>query len=239
MSASLVLIPSELHPQAPICLPEYALQEVFQLQYFFAENIRTARRFLRKINFPKPIADLQFFEYHKDTPWQDLEPALALLKQGHALGLLSEAGCPGIADPGAKLVAYCHQQNIEVKPLIGPSSLVLGLMAWGLNGQAFAFNGYLPIDKAARQKKLRLLEQRSKTEAQTQIFIETPYRNQQLFQDMLQTLHKTTQLGLAWELNGPEQNILSRTIAQWQQSPPPDLHKKPCVFGFLAQTSPS
>ena len=186
----LYLIPTTLGDNAPMeVLPITVKQTIEFCNFFIVENEKTARRFIKKICPEKSQPDLNLFVLNKFTSVEEISHYLNPCKAGENIGIISEAGCPGIADPGAEIVALAHQQNIEVIPLVGPSSILLSVMASGLNGQSFAFNGYLPIDKNERKNTLKRLERRAKEEKQTQVFIETPFRNEALFQEMLQTTH--------------------------------------------------
>lgn len=231
----LYLIPSGMGDQAELGLPAYALAPLQTIQHYVAENPKTARHFLKTLQLPIPLQQMQFSELSKHTAAQDLPQLLQPALEGHDLGLLSEAGCPGVADPGADLVRLAHQKGIEVRPLVGPSAILLALMASGMNGQCFAFQGYLPIDKVQRRKQLQFHEQLSAKQNQTQIFIETPYRNQAFFEDALESLKPQTLLGLAVDLLCPNQYIKTQSIQAWKKDPQKvDLHKRPCVFTIYA-----
>ena len=202
------------------------------IQHYFVENIRTARRFLKLLHSSIVIDDLQFSEIDKHTG-----PDIGLLKQwlkaGHNIGIMSESGCPGIADPGAELVKAAQQMNITVVPLTGPSSVILSLMASGLNGQSFCFNGYLPVKEPARSQKIKTLEQTSRKENQTQIFIETPYRNNVLLDELIKNCQGSTRLCIAMNITAQDAFIITKTIAEWKSNKPV-LEKLPAVFLFLA-----
>jgi 16S rRNA (cytidine1402-2'-O)-methyltransferase len=215
-------------------LPVDVVATAHSLDNFIVENEKTARHFLAAIHHPKPIRDITFKTLNTNTPDKDLPALLTDLISGKNVGLMSEAGCPGIADPGAKLAWLAHQKGIRVAPLVGPSSILLGLMASGLNGQRFTFLGYLPSDKTARIHQLREIEKRAKTLNETQVFIETPYRNQHMLEDIVATCHGNTKLCVACNVSLQDELILTKTIAQWQQSSLPDIHKKPTVFLLLA-----
>lgn len=212
------------------------------LDYFVAENAKTTRAFLKQIAVSHPLAtplqDIRIAELNVKTPSSALPALLAPLQKGCNAGLISEAGVPAVADPGANLVLLAHQHGITVKPLTGPSSLLLALMGSGLNGQSFAFNGYLPVDAPSRQKRIRQLEERSRQENQTQLFIETPYRNTALLQALALSCGETTWITVATGLTGPTETIQTRTAGDWRQrlasELAPDLHKKPTVFLLLA-----
>lgn len=230
------LIPTLLDADAQDTLPESITHAVKKCSIFFVENERSARRFLKKIWNEMVIDDYQWVLADRKTVYEPLARQLftTALRQGKNIGILSEAGCPGIADPGQELVALAHQQGIAVKPLVGPSSILLALMGSGLNGQTFCFSGYLPIDKEQRAKKIRELETESALKKRTQIFMETPYRNQAMLETLLHTCKKETLLCVAAGLTGPEEFILTKRIGEWKQ-PLPDLHKKPCLFLLLAE----
>ncbi|MBL7872913.1 MAG: SAM-dependent methyltransferase [Cyclobacteriaceae bacterium] len=203
------------------------------LSYFLAEDIRTARRYLSSLKIYPAIEALQFEVLNKDTSLQDLSQLMQPIMEGHDIGVLSESGCPGIADPGALAIEYAHQQNIRVVPLVGPSSILLALIASGLNGQQFAFHGYLPIDAKEAQQKIRELERESKAKNQTQIFIETPYRNNSVFDHFLKSLHTDTRLTIALDLTGKNEVVQTRSINQWKKIKF-NWAKSPAVFLFLA-----
>ncbi|MBF91060.1 MAG: SAM-dependent methyltransferase, partial [Flavobacteriales bacterium] len=196
---------------------------------FIVENLRSARRFLKKAGLQKKIDDLQFFEINKRTKAEDIPSFLSPASEGRNIGILSEAGCPGVADPGAEVVKWAHKKNIEVIPLIGPSSILLALMASGMNGQNFAFTGYLPKEKADRRRKIKQLEQFSKTQKQSQIFIETPFRNNFLLDDLRSYCDKETQIVVACDITLPTQYIRRLSAKEWKKEKV-DLHKRPCIF---------
>ena len=229
----LYLIPTPLGQGAIHSLPAYVIERIHQLRYFIAERARTARRFVKATSPPHAISELTFFELDKHQPEASLAQFLAPLMEGHDMGLLSEAGCPGVADPGAQMVRIAHQRSIEVVPMVGPSSILLALMASGMNGQSFCFHGYLSPKKPNLAKDLRRLEQQARKQRQTQLFIETPYRNQQVVEVALQTLGPDTHLGIAADLTLDTQYIASRPIAQRRKAKRPDLHKRPSVFMLL------
>ena len=215
-------------------LPSEVIQRMHSLRHFIVENEKTARQFLSASGHPVPIRELTFSVLNKDTPPKDLSALLQPLQKGTDIGLMSEAGCPGIADPGATLAAVAHQKNIRVAPLIGPSSLLLGLMASGLNGQRFTFLGYLPSDKAERIKTIKGIEFDSRKQQATQLFIETPYRNQHMLEDLVANLQPQTRLCVACNITAQDELIVTRTVADWKKTPLPDVHKKPTVFLLLA-----
>lgn len=205
-----------------------------KLDTFVVENEKTARRFLGAIKTLKPVRELTLLTLNEHTTDKELPALLAPLLEGRDVGLMSEAGCPGVADPGAQLAALAHRRGIRVAPLVGPSSILLALMASGLDGQRFTFLGYIPSEKAARVQKLREIEQASRKNRETQIFIETPYRNQHLLEDILATCHPETRLCVACNVSLETEKILSKRVADWKKSPLPDLHKQPTVFLLLA-----
>ena len=226
----LYLIPTTLGDNAPMEVLPITVKQTIEFCYFFiVENEKTARRFIKKICPEKSQPDLNLFVLNKFTSVEEISHYLNPCKAGENIGIISEAGCPGIADPGAEIVALAHQQNIEVIPLVGPSSILLSVMASGLNGQSFAFNGYLPIDKNERKNTLKRLERRAKEEKQTQVFIETPFRNEALFQEMLQTLESSTKLCIACDITLSTQYIRTFSISVWKKQTI-SLHKRPTIF---------
>ena len=210
-------------------LPAGIQQVVSETRYFIVEDVRTARRFLKQVNKEIDIDSLTFFELNKYTHTADLPTFLKPAEEGNDIAIISEAGCPGIADPGADVVKIAHQKGIKVVPLVGPSSILLALMASGLNGQNFAFNGYLPVKPNDRVKAIQTLERKIKSENQTQIFIETPYRNNQLVSDLIKFCSPVTQLCIAADLTGENEFVVTKTIQQWK-SGIPELHKIPVIF---------
>jgi 16S rRNA (cytidine1402-2'-O)-methyltransferase len=230
MTPTLFLLPVPLG-DTPVdrTLPPYNREIIVSLRYFIVENIRSARRFLKLTEPGIAIDALTFFLLNQHTAQAELPTFLQPLRMGESVGLLSEAGCPAVADPGADIVKLAQQQGFRVQPLAGPSSIVLALMASGLNGQCFAFHGYLPIDAQLRVKTLKQLEQQIYTHRQTQIFIETPYRNQRMFQDILAACRPDTYLCLATDISLPTEDIRTRRIADWRRNVP-DLSKRLCVF---------
>lgn len=214
-------------------LPPEVVGITKQLDEFIVENEKTARHFLGTIKHGKPIRELVLKTLNEHTADKDLPALLNSLLAGKDIGLMSEAGCPGIADPGAKLAALAHQKGIRVVPLVGPSSILLSLMASGLNGQRFTFLGYLPSDKTERINQLKEIEKRSKQQ-ETQIFIETPYRNQHMLEDILANCHGETRLCIACNISLQDESIVTKRVRDWKQAVLPDLHKKPTVFLLLA-----
>jgi 16S rRNA (cytidine1402-2'-O)-methyltransferase len=215
-------------------LPADVLSLAQQLDTFVVESEKSARHFLSTIKTIKPVRELTLNLLNEHTEDKDVAALLAPLLAGKDVGLMSDAGCPGIADPGAKLVELAHQKGIRVVPFVGPSSIVLSLMASGLNGQQFAFLGYLPIDKALRNQKLKEIEKRSLSHRETQLFIETPYRNQHMLEAILAVCQPNTRLCVACDISLSTEMIITKTIASWKKNPLPELHKRPTVFLLLA-----
>lgn len=236
---TLYLIPCWLEEQVTAPLPPYILDAVKQCNVFFVENERSARRYLKVLWKEMVIDDYEWFTIHKAEA--EVKAAFrAALKANKTIGLISEAGCPGVADPGQILTAVAHETGATVRPLVGPSSILLALMASGLNGQQFRFAGYVPVDNAARIKAIKDLEADSQRLHCTEIVIETPYRNNQLLAAFLSTCRLTTRLSIAANLTGPKEYTRTLTIGDWNklahQSPSalPDLHKQPTIFSILA-----
>lgn len=215
-------------------LPAPVIELARQLDTFVVETEKVARHFLSTIKTLKPVRELTLLSLNEHTDDKAVSALLAPLLAGKDVGLMSDAGCPGIADPGAKLAALAHQRHIQVVPLVGPSSILMSLMASGFNGQRFTFLGYIPADKAARITRLKALEKQSAQFQETQIFIETPYRNQHLFDDILAHCNPTTRLCVACNISLEDEFIRSQSISQWKKTPAPDLHKKPTIFLLLA-----
>lgn len=235
MAGTLFLIPVPLGPTAPEeSLPASVLTTIRPLSHFVVEQAKTARAFLKAVGTEKPLQELLLEELNEHTKADALDRLLAPLRAGLDVGLLSEAGCPAVADPGANLVALAQKENIRVVPLIGPSSLLLALMASGLNGQRFAFQGYLPAKEGERTKALRDLESESRKQQQTQLFIETPYRNRQMFDSILQSCQPGTRLCVATDLTLPGESIQTRSIQAWKKQTPPEFERRPTVFLLLA-----
>jgi 16S rRNA (cytidine1402-2'-O)-methyltransferase len=210
-------------------IPVFNMEVIHRLDYFIVENLRTARRFLRAADHPKAIDELHFFELGKHTPEEAVQSFLNPLLEGKAMGLLSEAGTPCVADPGADIVNIAHQLKIPVVPLVGPNSLILALMASGFNGQNFVFHGYLPVDKMELKRKVSMMEHAIYKQNQTQIFIETPFRNKKLLDALLSFCMKQTKLCVASDLTLESENVATYTIADWKKETA-DIHKKPTVF---------
>jgi 16S rRNA (cytidine1402-2'-O)-methyltransferase len=248
MPGTLYLIPNTLGPTeaAPHALshvlPEHVQDIASKLDYFVAENAKTARAFLKLVAIDHPLArplqDIRIAELNVNTPPQALAALLAPLLDGQDAGLVSEAGVPAVADPGADLVRLAHQHGVPVRPLVGPSSLLLAVMASGLNGQSFAFNGYLPTDAAQRTKRIQQLEQRARSEKQTQLLIETPYRNGAMLEALVASCQPQTLICVATDLSLATEIVRTQTAAKWKAQlaagNAPDFHKKPTVFLFLA-----
>ncbi len=227
----LYLIPVPLAEHAEKSSYTLLHQEIFQqLNEYIVENEKTARKFLKEAGLKIPQSELVFHDYGKHAREKlDFNLVFKSVLAGSDLGLMSEAGCPAVADPGADVVAEAHRRGIRVIPLVGPSSIMLGLMASGFNGQSFAFHGYLPIDKSARNKKIKDLENQSFKDQSSHIFIETPYRNNQMLTDLIKACKPNTQLCIACNLTGEEEYILTQSLSLWAKTTI-DLHKKPCIF---------
>lgn len=230
MPGTLFLFPVHLS-DSPLenVIPEYNRQLLLPIRQFIVEDVRTARRFLKASDKSFDIDACTFHTLNKHTTAEQIAGYLNALKAGQDMGLLSEAGCPAIADPGADIVRIAQENGYKVVPLVGPSSILLALMGSGFNGQRFAFEGYLPVEKEDRLKAIRRLETRSYNEDMTQIFIETPYRNERMLEDLITTLRPHTRICVAFDLTGPEESILTKTAANWKKSPV-ELSKKPCIF---------
>ena len=235
MSGALHLIPVGLG-EAPVerWLPAEARALAGKLDLYIAENAKTARAFLKLIGTERPLQEITIHTLSDKADARQIEAWLEPLREGRDIGLVSEAGCPAVADPGAKVVAAAHRLGLPVRPWVGPSSILLGLMASGLDGQRFAFHGYAPVDPGERAKQLRAWEQHSAKHDQTQMLIETPYRNAAMFGTLLSALRGDTRLCVARALTTSQEWVATRTVAQWKQSPPPDLDKQPTLFLFLA-----
>lgn len=214
-------------------IPASVIEALKQINHFLAEDVRTARRYLSSLKIYEFIEPLDFKVLNKNTKEQELKELFAPLSEGKNLGILSESGCPGIADPGALAAKYAHQQGIQVVPLTGPSSILLALMASGLNGQKFAFHGYLPIDSKESAEAIKTLEKESRSKRQTQVFIETPYRNNAVTTNLLKALHEDTLLCIAIDVTGKDESIQTKSIKDWRKHPP-EFPKLPAVFLFLA-----
>ncbi len=231
LKPALYLIPVTLG-NTPIeqVLPSYNKEVILHIRHFIVEEVRTARRFLKSIDKNINIDDLVFYPMGKHADIATFKEYLNPLKNGQSIGIISEAGCPAIADPGAIVVAIAHQLHLNVIPLVGPSSILMALMASGFNGQSFAFNGYLPIDNASRIAMIKKMEEKATSSKQTQIFIETPFRNEQLFQDILKTCRNNTKLCVAANITCPNEFICTQSILDWKKGHSPDIHKIPTIF---------
>jgi 16S rRNA (cytidine1402-2'-O)-methyltransferase len=226
----LYLIPTQLGDNPPLEVLPISVKKIIELvDDYIVENEKTARHFIKKICSSKSQPGLNLKILNKYTKPEELHSFLEACKSGKSMGLLSEAGCPGIADPGAEIVKLAHQNNIRVVPLVGPSSIVLALMSSGMNGQSFAFNGYLPIDKQEKKSALKHLERLSFEQNQTQIFIETPYRNNKILEDICNILHPQTRVCIACDITLPTEYIKTMTVNEWKHAKV-DLHKRPAIF---------
>ncbi len=230
MTGFIYLIPTTLgDTEVSSVIPAEVNTIVKSIKHFIVEDVRTARRYLKKIDKAINIDELTFYELNKRTTDKEKSNYLNAAKKGNHMGIISEAGCPGVADPGADIVATAHFMGIRVMPLVGPSSILLSLMASGMNGQSFAFNGYLPIKSGERSKKLKQLEGRSISENQTQIFIEAPFRNNQLLKDILSSCSGKTKVCIACDITLETEFIQTKTVNQWKNQIP-ELHKRPAIF---------
>lgn len=229
-AGTLYLIPVPLADAAAAkSFTPYLLQTINSITEYIVENEKTARRFLKEAGLKTPQSELIMHDYGKHARNADIATFFTGLTAGRDAGLMSEAGCPGVADPGAEIVAEAHRRGIKVVPLVGPSSILLALMASGFNGQSFTFHGYLPIDKAQRSKRIKELEGYAERFKQTQLFIETPFRNNQLLEEILKSCKPATRLCIACNLTAEDEMVKTQTIAAWKKQPP-DLHKKPVIF---------
>ena len=232
MSAKLFLIPCPIGENAPLeMLPNSIKTTITNTDFFIVEHEKKARRFIKKVCPNKIQSDLKLFLLNKHTSETEIINYLDPCKFGKNLGLISDAGCPAIADPGAIIVEKAHQLGIKVKPLVGPSAVLMAMMSSGMNGQNFAFNGYIPINKSDREKIIKDLERRSQKQDQSQIFIETPYRNQKLFMDLINLLGPETKLCIAYEITEPDEFIKTFTISEWKKKRL-KFQKKPAIFIF-------
>ncbi len=230
METALYLLPVTLG-DTPLdkVLPAHNIEIISGIRHFIVENVRTARRFLRQADPKFDIDGSQFYELNKHTAPEDIAGYLQPLYDGHSVGVISEAGCPAVADPGADVVAIAQRKGLKVVPLVGPSSIILSVMASGFNGQSFAFHGYLPIKPDERARRLKQLEQRIYNEQQTQLFIETPYRNGKMVEDIIRNCRPQTKLCIAANLTCADEYVRTRTLKEWRGSVP-DLSKIPCIF---------
>lgn len=231
-SGTLYLFPVTLgETEVSAVIPAFNIELIKTINVFIAEDAKNTRRFLKQCGYPD-ISKAEILLLNEHTKGSELPSLINDLFQGKNIGLLSDAGCPGIADPGAEVVRHAHQKGIKVVPLVGPSSIVLSIMASGFNGQNFAFNGYLPIEKPQRVKRMKELEQMVYKNNQAQFFIETPYRNISLFDDLLSNLNSDTALCLGIDLTTASEKIITKSIAEWKKFPKPELNKIPVVFGI-------
>ena len=231
-NGKIYLIPTPLGENALQTIPHYVVEIIHKLDTFIVERAKTARHFIKATNPPYPLSNLTVFEISENYTLQnvDYQQVKAILSSGKDVGIMSEAGCPGVADPGAKVVLWAHGLGIEVVPLVGPSSILLALMASGMNGQSFAFQGYLSAKREELSKDLKRMEELAKRLKQTQIFIETPYRNKQFVEVALTVLQPQTHFCIATDLTTPPQYIATKTIAEWRKTEIPDLHKRATIF---------
>ena len=233
--SKLYLIPTPIYRQKEnVSLPEHTVTIIRKIRCFVVEKPQTALSFLQWIDHPIPFHEITFRVLNKKTPDHEVFSYLKLIKEQDT-GILSEAGAPGIADPGARLVSLAHENSIQVVPLTGPSSILLALMGSGLNGQAFAFHGYLPINKPKRQKKIQELEEESSRKKQTQIIMETPHRNEELFRELLSRLHPASLLCIANNLTSPDEYLQTKSVGNWKKMEEPNFNKKPTLFLFLSR----
>ena len=231
MPAALYLIPVTLgETSIEQVLPPYNHEVIMCIRHFVVENIRSARRFLRQTDKAFPIDDCTFFEMGKHADEKQFSQYLQPLREGKPVGVISEAGCPAVADPGADIVRIAQREGLRVVPLVGPNSMIMAVMSSGLGGQSFAFNGYLPVDASDRAKRLKALESRAWTEGQTQLFIETPYRNEKMFQSLVSTLRPQTRLCIAAGITTADEYIRTLPISEWKKTKLPDLSKIPAIF---------
>ena len=238
MTGTLYLIPAPISEEnIAAVLPSSVQQKIAEIACFIVERPKTARQFLKRIDTRHSLQELELLTLNEHTPSNDFQELLAPLMSGHDVGLLSEAGCPAVADPGAELIRLAHQKNIPVVPLVGPSSILLALMASGLNGQCFAFQGYLPIEASLRTKKIIELEKQSSELKQTQIFIEAPYRNQKLLEELVKVCSDTTDLCIASHLTAATEMIVTKSIKEWRKGLP-DVNKIPTIFLLLGYLRP-
>lgn len=227
---TIYLIPTTLGTEDPQPIMAPQVYEVIQtIDHYVVEHEKHARRYLRKLNHPKPIAELEFLALNKHTDPAEIPSFLQPALDGNDMGIISEAGCPGVADPGAAVVQIAHRKGIKVVPLIGPSSILLALMSSGLNGQSFAFHGYLPKDRKDRNNTLRQYEQAAKR-GQTQIFMDTPFRNNHVVEDLMKTLSPDALLCIAADLTMPSEYVSTKSMRNWKKQQVPNLHKRPCLF---------
>ncbi|MFR9503591.1 MAG: SAM-dependent methyltransferase [Rikenellaceae bacterium] len=233
MSGILYLIPCPIAEEGDVwqTLPAANKSVIDALDYFIVENTRSARRFLSKCKIANPIDTLEFVELNEHShSGMEIERMVDPIAKGRSAGVISEAGVPGVADPGALVVEACHRRGIKVVPLVGPSSIIMAVMASGLNGQSFAFNGYLPIKPPERGKAIRNFERRALNEGQSQLFIEAPYRNVKLVEQLLSTLAPKTRLTIAMDITAPSEYILTQEVERWRETKLPEMNKRPAIF---------
>lgn len=229
--ATLFLIPNVLSDgKWQDVLPARVCGLLCGIKFFIVENVRTTRRFMKQVNGEINIDECTFYEINKRTNIADIPRFLKPIADGHDIAVISEAGCPGVADPGAEVVKAAHKQGVKIVPVVGPSSILLALMASGLDGQNFAFKGYLPVKPHERAKSLALLEKTMRNNCQTQIFIETPYRNNQLMADVLKCCSPSTLFCIAANITGEKEFIQTKTVKEWKSKGVPDFHKQPVIF---------
>ena len=231
----LYLIPTTLGDNEPLEVLPISVKKIIEhINIYIVENEKTARRFIKKINAKKQQSSLQLFQLNKFTKAEDLPSFLEPCLAGKNVGLISEAGCPAVADPGSDIVRIAHQKNIKVVPLVGPSSILMAIMSSGMNGQSFAFNGYLPIDKSEKKKELKRLERLSFDQNQSQLFIETPYRNNKMLEDLCNILDNNTEVCVACDITLPTEFIKTQSVNAWKKNSV-DLHKRPTLFIIYKQ----
>jgi 16S rRNA (cytidine1402-2'-O)-methyltransferase len=232
----LYLIPTRLGDNPPLSVLPLSIKKIIEkVDHYIVENEKSARRFIKRVAPNKNQGKLNINVLNKYTQENESLSFLDACHEGNDMGLISEAGCPAVADPGSDIVKLAHENGIRVIPLVGPSSILLALMSSGMNGQSFAFVGYIPIDKSERRSTIKNLEKVSFQECQTQIFIETPYRSNQLLEDLVRTLQPQTRLCVACDLTLPTEDIRSMSVEQWKQKGLPDYHKRPCIFVILKE----
>lgn len=233
MKGKLYLVPAPLGGAPEEVIPSYVFGQISHITHFAVEELRTARRYLSSIGFKGRIEGLNFYEINEHTTFQDAEQIIKVLLTGEDMALISEAGLPAVADPGANLVDLAHRHDVDVIPFVGPSSLMMALMSSGMNGQSFAFNGYLPVKPHERKAKIKELEKRSRNGRQSQIFIETPYRNDAMLADILEVCEASTRVCVAADITLPSAYIKTRRVQDWKQNRV-TIGKRPCVFILMA-----
>ena len=235
-AGTLYLVPTGLGGEVIPLLPAATIEAILRTGRFIAENPKTARAFLKAVGYPRALQDVPIGTLNEHTPRASLDALLAPVLEGSDCALLSEAGCPAVADPGAELVRMAHAAGVKVKPLVGPSALLLAIMASGLNGQRFAFHGYLPVDRAARAQAIAALERQSEKDGEAQLFIEAPYRNDAVLESLLASCRPDTLLCIAADLTLESEDVRTRTIAQWKKEKPA-LNRRPAVFLIYRESS--